>query len=491
MYKKFIYTAIFTLIITQTWGQSVKAPLVSAIKEADLLKDITEMSDDSFRGREAVTIDELRSAVWFANKMRDVGIKPAGEDGTYFQFFDLFRSEVMPISMVKIGERSLQLEKDILIPNVIRAKVDAPILYLENVRVGKELESIEAKDKAVVINASMDGIVNNISLFEKRYPGFVANKYYKTLSDKGASALILIADDLVEKNWSVLVHHFKRGSTGIKGFRDKITDGMPVIWLHKNEIDFIKNVKGNLQADIRIQLYKYPSLNVIGKIEGTDPNLKEEYVLFSGHHDYLGMREPIGNDSIDNGADDNASANVALLAFGRAFNKQPGKRSALFISHGAEEFGLLGSNWYSTHPTVPQKNIVAVLNSDLIANNDIDSAALLGAFGRHKTSDELVTAALEANDEGPKFEINKEWDSPNHPEYFFFRSDHIPYARVNIPVLFYTSMLTKYYHTPLDDIDHINIKKLHKMVEWMYRTGWKVTNMPERPKYLPDVNFER
>lgn len=490
MNKKLVLFLACCAISLNIFAQSIKAPLVSAIKENDLKTDLSQLSDDHFLGREAGTINELKSAVWFANKMREVGMKPAGDDGTYFQFFDLYRRQIMPVSWVKIGDKTFELEKDILIPNVTPGKIDAPIMFLGNVS-PKELGNIDVKGKVVAIKANGKDIAHNISLFEKRYPGFVANKYYNILSDKGAIALLIIADDLVENNWNMLIPNFKRGMTGIKGLRDKIEEGMPVIWFHQKEEEFIRNTKENLKTDIRIQLYKYPSVNVIGKIDGTDAKLKNEYVLFSGHHDYLGMRETIGTDSIDNGADDNGSAEVMLLAVGRAFKHQPGKRSALFVSHGAEEMSMLGSRWYAAHPTVPQKDIVAVLNADLIAGNAIDSAGLLGAFGPHKTSDELVAAALQANDEGTKFKINKEWDKPEHPEYFFFRSDHAPYARVGIPVLFYTSLLTPYYHTPLDDMEHVSIPKLHKMVEWMYRTGWKVANMPERPKYLPNVKFER
>ncbi|MFX8519955.1 M28 family peptidase, partial [Acinetobacter baumannii] len=93
-----------------------------------------------------------------------------------------------------------------------------------------------------------------------------------------------------------------------------------------------------------------------------------------------------GTDSIYNGADDNASVSVALLAIARAFRQEPGKRSALFVWHGAEERGLLGSKWYSAHPTVPKESIVAVLNGDMIGRNNPDSAALLGSQPPHRNS---------------------------------------------------------------------------------------------------------
>ncbi len=229
----------------------------------------------------------------------------------------------------------------------------------------------------------------------------------------------------------------------------------------------------------------------MGKIEGTDPVLRKEYVLFSGHHDHDGIRQKYGQDSIYNGADDNASACVAMLAIARAFNKQPGKRSALFVFHGAEERGLLGSRWYAAHPTVAKESIVAVLNADMIGRNNVNQAALLGADAPHKNSDDLVKAALLANADGPKFELDKLWDRPDHPEYFYFRSDHLPYARAGIPALFYTSVLHSEYHTPMDESEHIDFVKLRKMTEWMYRTGWIVANANDRPKVLPDVQLER
>ncbi|MEO7292014.1 MAG: M28 family peptidase [Ginsengibacter sp.] len=98
-------------------------------------------------------------------------------------------------------------------------------------------------------------------------------------------------------------------------------------------------------------------------------HLKNEYVLFSGHHDHDGVEAPVNGDSIWNGADDNASVSVAFLAIGRAFVKQPAKRSALFVWHGSEERGLFGSQWYAQHPKGKKENIVSVINADMIGRN--------------------------------------------------------------------------------------------------------------------------
>jgi Zn-dependent M28 family amino/carboxypeptidase len=278
---------------------------------------------------------------------------------------------------------------------------------------------------------------------------------------------------------------------GIEGVKQKLENTMPVFWLHNDQLEFLKTTKDNLVASVVAETYTYPSVNVVGVIEGTDPTLKKEFVLLSGHQDHDGVRQKYGQDSIYNGADDNASTCVAMLAMARAYKKQPAKRSILFVFHGAEERGLLGSRWYSSHTTVPEKDIISVLNGDMIGRNDINQAALLGSTAPHENSADLVVVAKRANDEGTKFELDKLWDRPDHPEYWYFRSDHVPYARRGIPSLFFTSVLHSQYHTPMDEAENISFPKLYKMTEWMYRTSWILANDSNRPKLLPNVKLER
>lgn len=487
--KRHIFSLLI-IIAAATASAQVKKPLVSAITDKDLRTDMYQIAADQFNGREAGTLDELKVAVWLANKAKEAGIKPAGDNGTYFQFYDMYRHQVLPASFVKLGSKSYKLWQDVLVTEVNPSKVEAPVLFLGSAS-PEEVAKNDIAGKAVAIIASQEGISNNMFLFDRRYPGFVRNKYYNVVREKGAAALIFIADVQAEESWRHVVPQLTRGLYGVEGLREQVWPAMPVFWLHSSELDEVKKTGQHLSSVVLTESYKYPSVNVVGKIDGTDPVLKKEYVLFSGHHDHDGIRQKYGQDSIYNGADDNASACVAMLAIARAFNKQPGKRSTLFVFHGAEERGLLGSRWYAAHPTVPKENIAAVLNADMIGRNDVNQAALLGADAPHKNSDDLVKAALQANAEGPKFELDKLWDKPDHPEYFYFRSDHLPYARAGIPALFYTSVLHSEYHTPMDESEHIDFVKLRKMTEWMYRTGWIVANTKDRPKVLPDVQLER
>jgi hypothetical protein len=473
-----------------SFAQVSKKPLVTAITLKDLKTDLYQMSGDHFNGREAGTLDELKVSMWLANKAKEAGMVPAGDDGTFFQFFDLYRHQITPNTSFKIGQKTFALWKEVLVAETTNIKVDAPLIYLGKAT-KEEIEVADIKGKAVVILASQEGILNNISLFDRRYPGFVRNKYYDILVQKGAAALVIVADAEGEKSWSQVEPQMTRGVYGIEGFRDKIGSTMPVFWLHNDQLEFLKSTKESLSTQVFSETYKYPSVNVVGKIEGTDSKLKNEYVLFSGHQDHDGVRQKYGQDSIYNGADDNATTCVAMLSIARAFKKQRGKRSALFVFHGSEERGLLGSRWYSSHTTVPEKDIVAVLNGDMIGRNNINQAALLGSTSPHENSSDLVNIAKKANEEGPKFDLDKLWDKPEHPEYFFFRSDHLPYARRGIPSVFFTSVLHSQYHTPMDEPENIDFLKFHKMTEWIYRTGWILANDSIRPKVLPNVIFER
>jgi len=242
---------------------------------------------------------------------------------------------------------------------------------------------------------------------------------------------------------------------------------------------------------IRLERFESPSVNVIGGLRGTDPALRDEYVLYSSHQDANGVRLLANGDSVLAGADDNGSVSVAQFAAARAFMAQRPKRSLLFVHHGSEERGLLGSRYHSAHPVVPIAKIVAVLNGDMIGRNNPDTAALLGTQPPHRSSVDLVQWALAANARTGKFVIDSTWDRPTHPEGWYFRSDHVPYARLGVPSLMYTTNLHDDYHTAGDIPEHIDYPKLMRMTQWMYLTGWYAANARVRPALEPGFRLER
>lgn len=462
-----------------------------AIRKEDIKKDLYRLADDYFRGREAGTIDELKASVWLAEQARKAGLAPAGDDSTYFQFFPLLRERISNHSTVTIGNRSFILWKDIIIYEPAFATLDIPVVFVSD---PGTVTTEEISGKAVALQFSPKGISDPRINKTIRYAGIVINAWAKKLAAKGAAAIIFVSDESAGKSFARATQYSNRGSYQIEGslFNRQLLKNIPIIWLQQDALPLVQEKDQHLKTVIFSESFTYPSVNVIAKVTGSDASLKKEYVLFSAHQDHDGIRNIEGiEDSVYNGADDNASASVALLAIGRAFHKKPGRRSALFIWHGSEERGLFGSTWFADHPTVPREQITAVLNADMLGANDPDSAALLGVIPPHLSSSDLVKIALEENRKGPAFKLDTEWDKTDHPEGWYFRSDHYPYAKKNIPALFFSSLPHPLYHTPGDESSAINIEKVAKFARWMYATGFVTANKTNRPALEPGFKLER
>jgi len=323
--------------------------------------------------------------------------------------------------------------------------------------------------------------------------------WLRAIQDKvkgsGPSALVALVPDAAADQWNRVSVQFPRGTYALDpdGTAEPrpIPRGLPLLYVRESALAAPIKTDSRLVAAIATDSFTYPSVNVVAKVAGRDARLAGEYVLFSAHQDHDGERYPVNGDNVWNGADDNATTAVALLAIGRAISAQPGRRSALFVWHGAEERGLMGSRWYVKHPTVPLSSIVACLNGDMMGRNDPTTAALLGALPPHRNSPELVRIALDANTAVSHFTVDSSWDDPQHREGWYYRSDHLPYARAGVPALFFTTLLHADYHTPFDNPERIDIVKLAKMTRWMYATGRAVADADKAPSVDPAFKLER
>jgi hypothetical protein len=461
---------------------------LSSIKESEVKRDLFAIGGDHFRGREAGSLDELKASVWIAEQLRAMGLQPAGDDGTYFQFFHIQRTRITETSRLNIGSHQLTHGQDAFILAPAIASVDAPLVF-----VGKgtpeDLAKVDVKGKAVAIEFS------GTPPAELSYRRFLFGTMTRRAADfikAGALAVIWVSDKEAQ-------FYFDRWTTGLERGRYDLPGGpntrvfsqAPTVWLPASAMEWIKQPGQQFTNVVNVESFSYPSVNIVAKVPGTDPKLKNEYVLFSTHQDHDGVRRAMAGDSIWNGADDNATGCAAALAIGRAFVQKPAKRSALIVFHGAEERGLLGSRYYSAHPTVPLESIVAVLNGEMMGRNAPDSAALLGSQPPHMNSRDLVNSAMAANQSTTKFKLDTLWDRPDHPEGWYFRSDHLPYARLNIPAICFTSLLHPDYHTPKDEPERIDIGKLTNMTRWMYLTGCDVANRPDRVRLVQGFKLER
>jgi hypothetical protein len=479
-------------------------PAYAAIREADLRRDVGQMASPEMRGREGGTVDEMRASMWVAEQYRRIGLKPMGEDSTYFQWFDMTRTRVsVTASKASIGGQAVTLFGDFIPLGVVPAEAAGPVLWVPDAT--DTTADIRGRIVATPLLAPAPGTIRaNSYTFASRYADAAINTTVGRFARRGVAAVMLVANPQVDSAFEVVASARMRGSYDVDNAVPRAANGSPRIApppalgsgptpAYLVHASMRETLERQPQAEVAIRLERFttPSVNVIGVVRGTDPTLRDEYVVFSSHQDANGVRVTLEGDSVHAGADDNASVTAADLAAARAFVRQPGKRSALFINHGSEERGLIGSRYHAAHPVVPLEQIVAVLNGDMIGRNNPDSAALLGSQPPHRNSSDLVGMALKANELTGKFKLDTIWDRPTHSEGWYFRSDHLPYARMNVPALMYSTNLHDDYHTPRDNPGRIDYPKLTRMAQWMYLTGWFAANAPERPKLDPGFKLER
>ncbi len=469
---------------------------MSAIREADIKRDLYALASDAMRGREAGTLDELRASVWLADEMRHIGLAPKGDMGSYYQWWNMRRTRISsPNSSVRLAGRTLALWSDVVPTSNGVADVSAPTIFLENALDSTvNVRGMIAVARLVAPPAALIRSTTNTP--EYNYTRAALGQMGTALSRRGAVGVVIVADSTADLAFDAVVKTQARGAYDVVGGVPRFTRApapqavvaatpVPVLLAHRAALAEWR--AGGQVVDIRIrsESFESPSVNVVGEIRGTDPKLRDEYVVFSSHQDHDGVRYTVQGDSIWNGADDNGTTSVAILAIARAFKRQPGRRSALFIFHGAEERGLLGSRYHVAHPVVPLASIAAVLNGDMIGRNNPDTAALLGSQPPHRNSSALVQMALDANRATSHFVIDSLWDRPTHPEGWYFRSDHVPYAERGVPSLFFSTNLHSDYHTPRDEANRIDYPKLTRVTRWMYMTGWTAANAATRPATDP------
>jgi hypothetical protein len=278
-------------------------------------------------------------------------------------------------------------------------------------------------------------------------------------------------------------------------------DPLPVFRLDGVKLTF------NLDADYEVVRTQLTS-NVVAIVEGSDPVLKNTYVAFGAHYDHVGYAEgelvdvagrlrragPLPGfvkpgfeaDRIWNGADDDGSGTVAMMALARAFAEGPRpKRSLLFVWHSGEERGRYGSLYYADHPTVPIESVVAQLNIDMIGRNRDDKPSesdTVYLVGSDRISSELDAVSRVANAALARpLTFNYELNDPNDPEQLYFRSDHYSYAAKGIPVIFFTTALHPDYHMNTDEVSKIEFDKLTRIAQLVYETGWRLANLDHAP----------
>jgi hypothetical protein len=225
--------------------------------------------------------------------------------------------------------------------------------------------------------------------------------------------------------------------------------------------------------------------NVVAILDGSDPALRNEYVVYSAHYDHLGIGQPVNGDSVYNGADDNASGTAAVLAAAKAFSRlamRP-RRSVIFVLVSAEEFLGLGSRHFLEQPPVPTSAMVADLNADMVGRNWADTLVVLGrhdsdlgalADRAHAAHRELGLTAVDSS------------ARPHEEKDLYHWSDHAAFIAQGIPFLYFYSGMHDDYHRPSDSVDKIDFEKLARTSQLMFYIGLEIANADHRPAWNAD-----
>ncbi len=303
----------------------------------------------------------------------------------------------------------------------------------------------------------------------------------------------------VTANDAFLQFLFSRSSVKYDELKKKAESRDALAGFRLDDVSLTYNLDASYDV-LRTQLTQ----NIVAVLEGTDPELKNTYVAVGAHYDHVGYAEtelgedqkrpsPPGRvtpgreaDRIWNGADDDGSGTVAVMALARAFAEGPRpKRSLLFVWHAGEERGLLGSRYFADYPTVPMDRIVAQLNIDMIGRNrdnktsESNTLYLVGSDRISTELHEINRAANRALDQ--PLTLDYEMNDPADPEQVYFRSDHYSYAAKGVPVIFFTTGLHQDYHANTDEVSKIEFPKLARVAQLVYETTWRLGNLDHAP----------
>jgi Zn-dependent M28 family amino/carboxypeptidase len=493
---------------------------------------IKVLADDNMEGRDTGSDGLRRAEAYIVEQLKMNGLEPAGSDGFYqqvkFESREIIEKD-SSAALVRDGKSEpLTLGEDVYFGTRadLAPEVEAPLVFIGyGLKIPEQnyddLADLDLKGKVVVIFAG--STAETPSALSAHYQS--AGERWKSLRAAGAIGVIAIPNPAsMDIPWSRMTANRTHPSMALADPQFNETEGLKLS-LTVNPASAEKFFAGSghtfaeiaalgkdrkplprfplavsIQAKAKIEKTPVESANVIAKLPGSDPALKDEYVVLSAHVDHLGIGAPINGDKIYNGAMDNASGDAVLLDVAASLKKSPEKlkRSLLFVFVTGEEKGLLGSRYFSVHPTVPAKAMVADINIDMFL--PIFPLKVLTVYGLQESSlGELVTQVAEAR--GVRVQAD-----PEPLRNSFIRSDQYSFIRAGVPSLamkvgfvlgspeqqIAKEWLTNRYHAPSDDLNQpVDLPAAAGYEEIMRGLMIAIANDPQRPLWKQDSFFRR
>ncbi len=503
------------------------------IDVADLRRWLTDVASDDLQGREVFQEGLGLAATYLADQLRALGVEPAGEDGSYFQpvrVLGIRNTGVSSVTVTVKGQsRTFRDGEGVRFPKGQggRQTVSGDAVFIGY---GVEFAPLKHDDYAgrdvsgkvaVHIGRGPQGITatQNRLLF--------ARSRTATFDHRAVAA---IGAETEPPGTPAAPPRNPDRQADFQSAADYERPQPPQVTADDEFLRFVFSASGSDYDDLKAKAERRESLprvsladvhlrfdirpdytvvqtrltrNVLGRVRGAEPALRDSWVILGAHYDHVGYAEfavqpnegaftgicpgqtrptPAPGDRIFNGADDDGTGTVALLAIAKAYARGPKpKRSVLFVWHAGEEAGLYGSRYMADHPVVPLDRVSAQLNVDMIGRNQCDNPAeanVLYLVGSDRISSELHATGELANAASARpMTLDYSYNDPADMEQLYYRSDHFSYAARGVPVTFFTTGLHRDYHYVTDDVSRIDFAKMTRVTSLIYDTSWRIANL--------------
>ena len=476
-----------------------------------LQSNLKVLASDLFEGRETATRGEQLAALFISGELTKYGVKPFGDGETYFQLIELMVIKVEPETELTIinnngSSKVLKLGDDFYLskeqlPSDKYNGNESNIVFAGYGITAEDYNyddynGIDVKGKVVLLQSGVPAIDEEGFSSEDEKKFGVRNYKIKNANDHGAVGVLSIPGGRMLKYWRFIKKRAASPSISLRNSDEADKDAIPVALLSEESVkDLLSDEKYSYDEILEASennkplsgfdltkkiIFNYTTnseikeaRNILGIIEGTDEELKNEYIVLTAHYDHKGIIDG----EIYNGADDNGSGAVVILEAGRRLALLKGnKRSIIIAFHTGEEKGLLGSK-YLTENSDFMSGVVSNINIDMVGREDTES---LYSIGSGMLSTELYDLVERVNSETVKFELDYTFDDPNDPNRYYYRSDHYNYAKQNIPIVFFYDNMTEDYHRPTDDIEKINFEKMEKVSTLITELALRIANLDHK-----------
>jgi Peptidase family M28 len=490
---KKVYFFFCLLASLNLFAQKLNKLPESVLPMTETSSHLRFLAADELMGRRTGEQGNLVASRYIAEQFRALGLKPAAGQSSFLQSVPFKNTKPSTEGSLMVGDSTLKMITDfIVLEGNASALKDVPVVYAGNGWVDKETndyKDLDVKGKIVIVSL---GTPKTTSPWEAVQ---ASEEKTKIARERGAAALIEIFT--VKLPWKNIVGYFSSERLKLDMKKAGEPDiAMPHLWVSGNQSALFAKDKVKTMSLTTFDKKETPvtSYNVVGVLEGSDPVLKNEYVILSAHFDHVGTGKNGGQaftkeDSIFNGARDNAFGCTAVLYAAKCFTQVKPKRSIIFIGFTGEEIGLLGSSYYAENPLVPLKQCVFNLNCDGAGYNDVTLLTTIGLSRTDGKSD--IEAAAKA------FGL-KVMDDSAPEQNLFDRSDNVSFAAKGIPAPNFSPGFTsfnadifKYYHRAEDNPETIDFGYLHKYCQSYAYAARLIANRKTPPKWIANDKYEK